>query len=224
MRAVITLGVVLILGTPTPAHAYPPCGPYDNPNETHWFCRPYFEVSNERVYVTDLAYVRNVPSNSGIIIATLPKGTFLGLAGFDQVWDGAEWWWNVQTNEGTNGWLEQQFLESAAPPIACYIQLPKIYLIIDGQRRHVVDWDTFLALGYNEYSYDACGDAANYPEGAPITRLLKGSGEEIYYMENGVRHHIVDMDVFTAHGFKIADISVIPDRVLGYWPIGEPLK
>lgn len=116
----------------------------------------------------------------------------------------------------------------AANPLAsstapCFIELPKIYLDINHVRHHISDWDTFLNLGYKQTDIVPCADAASDPEGTPITRLLKGSGDEVYWMDNGQRRHIPNMDTFTALGFQIGAITVLPDDALAWWPLGAPL-
>lgn len=105
----------------------------------------------------------------------------------------------------------------------CYIELPAIYLVIDKVCHHIADWDTFLNLGYKQSDITPCGEAANDPEGSPITRLLKGSGDEVYWMQDGVRRHIPDMDTFTSLGFQVKNITVLPDEVVNGWPLGNPI-
>jgi len=99
----------------------------------------------------------------------------------------------------------------------------KVYLIIDGTRRHIVDWDTFLNLGYQQSQIIPCDADNSDPEGAPITRLFKGSDAPIYWLENGRRRHIPDMDTFAALGFRTSDVSDIPDDLLSLWTLGTPL-
>jgi len=108
-------------------------------------------------------------------------------------------------------------------PAPCYIELPKIFLVFENVRHHINDWPTFLNLGYKQSDIVQCGDAANYPEGEPITNLLKGSGDEVYLMKSGVRHHIPDMFTFNALGYQVADITIVPDYVLTWWPLGNDL-
>lgn len=99
----------------------------------------------------------------------------------------------------------------------------KIYFL-DGRERHVVDEETFLNLGYQE-SDIVVGSSMemSYPEGAPFTRLLKGPGEEVYWMEDGYRRHIPDMDTFRQLGYRSEDIFQVSDDLLRSWPLGEPL-
>jgi hypothetical protein len=119
--------------------------------------------------------------------------------------------------------VQAQSQSNAALPTACQIEWPKVYLLVDHTRRHIVDWNTFLNLGYLTPDIVPCGDAADDPEGAPITTLFKGSGPEVYLMENGLRRHIPDMDTFTASGFHSADMTVLPDDIVALWPLGTPL-
>lgn len=112
---------------------------------------------------------------------------------------------------------------SPASMTLCKQDGPDVYLVIDQEHRHIVDWDTFLNLGFKQEQIVACDAMAGYPEGAPITRLLKGSGESVYWMESGIRRHIPDMETLHALGFQTKDISIVPDNVLELWPLGEPL-
>ena len=98
-----------------------------------------------------------------------------------------------------------------------------MYLVVDTTRRHILDWDTFLNLGYKTSDIVPCGGAQQYPEGMPITRLIKGATEPVYWMEKGVRRHIPDMATFATLGFQVEDISVLPDAIVALWPMGNPL-
>ncbi len=107
--------------------------------------------------------------------------------------------------------------------VPCIIDGPEVYLVIDNTRRHIIDWDTFLNLGYQQPDIVPCGTSATYPEGDPITKLLKGSDAPVYWMENGVRRHIPDMATFSAMGFQISEITLLPDNILSRWPLGDPM-
>jgi dipeptidyl aminopeptidase/acylaminoacyl peptidase len=90
----------------------------------------------------------------------------------------------------------------------------------------VVDQETFANLGYGEKDVASSisdGTQMGYPLGAPFTRLLKGSGEEVYWMENGFRRHIPDMDTFRQLGYRPEDIFLVSDELLRSWPPGESL-
>jgi hypothetical protein len=112
---------------------------------------------------------------------------------------------------------------SSSAPLLCKMETPEVYLVFDDTRHHIVDWDTFLNLGYKQGQITACGSMFQYPEGNPITRLLKGSSDPVYWMENGLRRHIPDIDTFLALGYHQEDITQVPDDLLNTWPLGEPL-
>ena len=97
---------------------------------------------------------------------------------------------------------------------------------LDGIQRHPVDQETFLNLGYPANDIAAGiwdGTQMSYPQGAPLTRLLKGSGDKVYWLENGFLRHIPDMETFRQLGYRQADIFQVPDDRLMSWPLGEPL-
>jgi hypothetical protein len=102
---------------------------------------------------------------------------------------------------------------------------PDVYLVQLGcvYRRRIVDWETFLHLGFEQSDILTNTGYEHYIEGPPITRLLKGTGEQVYWMENGQRRHIPDMETFSHLGYRQEDISELPDRVLNSWPLGDPL-
>lgn len=105
----------------------------------------------------------------------------------------------------------------------CKAETPAVYLVIDETRRHVADLETFMQLGYTVDDIQACGAAMDLPQGQPITRLLKGSGEDVFWMEAGHRRLIPDMETLTALGLDPTQIVEVPDDVLAGWPLGEPL-
>ncbi len=113
---------------------------------------------------------------------------------------------------------------NASLPTPCLGDAPNVYLIINGYRDHIVDWETFLNLGYLQSDIVPCSASdMSDPLGQPITRLFKGSDPAVYWLKDGVRHHIPDMDTFTALGFQTSQISVLPDSVLALWPLGGGL-
>lgn len=109
-------------------------------------------------------------------------------------------------------------------PFLCQISNPEVYLVFDAERHHIVDWETFLNLGFKQELILTCGASAAYAEGPPITRLLKGSGDPVYWLENGLRRHIPDMETFRALGYHEQDIVVVPNELLATWPLGEPIS
>ena len=97
---------------------------------------------------------------------------------------------------------------------------------LDGIQRHRVNQETFLNLGYPASNIaDGVWDGTqmSYPQGAPLTRLLKGSDDRVYWMEDGFRRHIPDMETFRQLGYRQEDIFQVADGRLMTWPLGEPL-
>jgi hypothetical protein len=57
----------------------------------------------------------------------------------------------------------------------------------------------------------------------PNGTLIKGSGPDIYLIENGVRRLIPDMETFNAMGFNWNNVINVDDQRLGSMPLGSPL-
>jgi len=57
----------------------------------------------------------------------------------------------------------------------------------------------------------------------PNGTLIKGSGSDIYLIENGVRRVIPDMETFNAMGFNLGSVINVDDQRLGALPSGSPL-
>ncbi|MBN1430715.1 MAG: hypothetical protein JXB07_20265 [Anaerolineae bacterium] len=112
---------------------------------------------------------------------------------------------------------------SPASMTLCKQDDPKVYLVIYKERRHIVDWETFLALGFKREQIIPCGTMADYVEGSPLTVLLKGSSDPVYWMEGGLRRYIPDMETFFTLGYRQEDIAQVPDDLLEAWPLGSPL-
>jgi len=101
----------------------------------------------------------------------------------------------------------------------------RLYLLDRGQKRPIPNLVVFRALGYSEADVLLVPDAelARYPTGDPLSVLLKGSGPEIYLMEDGRRRHIPDMTTFEALGFRLEDVVHVSDELLYFYPEGTPL-
>jgi hypothetical protein len=57
----------------------------------------------------------------------------------------------------------------------------------------------------------------------PNGTLIKGSGQDVYVMENGVRRLIPDLETFNAMGFNSGNIISVDDQKLGSIPLGIPI-
>jgi hypothetical protein len=58
-----------------------------------------------------------------------------------------------------------------------------------------------------------------FPDGTSI----KGSGPDVYLIQNGVRRLVPDMETFNAMGFNFANIIKVDDQRLGGIPLGTPI-
>lgn len=122
MRRLILMCISLLMAGlfTLPALAYPPCGPYNRPNDDGTqFCRPAYMISNETVTIAKsvpFAWLRETPSSTAKPLATVHPGTTLRMHSPANTppqshWDGYQWWWQVKdVNKGTIGWVEQASL------------------------------------------------------------------------------------------------------------------
>ena len=106
--------------------------------------------------------------------------------------------------------------------------LPGVYRVMeDGAIRHVVDWPTFLALGYGaDHIVDVPDESlAAYPLGQPLTRwLLAASDAQLYWLDAGERFPIPNLDVLHALGGDVQRLSLVSDETLAQFPLAsEPL-
>jgi hypothetical protein len=55
-------------------------------------------------------------------------------------------------------------------------------------------------------------------------QLVKGSGPEVFLIQNGTRRWITDSKSFDAYGFKFRDVKEIFDSELNKYPMGTPIS
>ena len=58
----------------------------------------------------------------------------------------------------------------------------------------------------------------------PKADLIKGTGPEVYILENGVRHWIPSPEIFEHFQYKWANIKILPDNLLRSYPLGTKLS
>lgn len=99
----------------------------------------------------------------------------------------------------------------------------KIYLIEDGRKRWITDSTTFVARGYDwgkviivdKLELGIYWDGENISGGSGAIRegsLVKGSGPEVYLIENGKRRWIQDERAFAQYGFDWSEITRVNDQ------------
>jgi hypothetical protein len=114
---------------------------------------------------------------------------------------------------------------------------PQVYVMQGGVRRHVVDGDVFTACGYSWAAlyYPPDSSLNSIPMGSPLTgtpcpvfspspsRLLKGAGPEVYFIQSGLRRHIPNGPTLTARGFRYGSVDFVDDSYLDDIPAGRPM-
>lgn len=110
----------------------------------------------------------------------------------------------------------------------------KIYLIENGQKRWITDSATFVSRGYDwnkvivisemeSYIYES-GENIKTESGSIQERsLVKGSGAEVYLIENGRRRWIRDEKTFNHFNFDWGSILQVSDQELFKFAEGETL-
>lgn len=102
----------------------------------------------------------------------------------------------------------------------------EIFALDQGVKRHIRNIDTF---NHFRFRWDSISFLSNefinsIPSSSFISRLIKGSGERVYLMENGQRRWISSMQVFRNRGYSWSDIGQVSDSLLFSYPEGAPLR
>ena len=107
----------------------------------------------------------------------------------------------------------------------------EVYLIEGNSKRWITSAPVFIS---NDYKWEdivivADSELNLYPNGKDVLisdfnfdkKLLKGSGPEVYLMENGKKRWITSVDAFRSNGYKWEDVMIIANRELGAYPEGD---
>lgn len=97
-------------------------------------------------------------------------------------------------------------------------------LMEDGSIRHISDWATYLALGFEPGDLITISDdeLATYPLEAPLTRWVIGETDQsLYLLQNGQRYHIPDAETLNLTGASWQDVTVISDDLLTSFPLAD---
>lgn len=107
---------------------------------------------------------------------------------------------------------------------------PKVYLLVNGIRRHIPDPTTLSSMGLDGVPIQAVSDSdlRKFPKGNPLPainkRLLQAPGKPaVFYMENGYRRHIPDQQTFIQMGFNANQIQSIDYDSLNDIPLASAL-
>lgn len=100
---------------------------------------------------------------------------------------------------------------------------PAVYRLMEnGQLRHIQDWATFLALGYQPGNIVQLSDQelASYPLGRPLTRWITGQdGGTVYFLLRGKRYPIPDARTMQITGGSALDVVAVPEEFLDRFPL-----
>jgi hypothetical protein len=100
-------------------------------------------------------------------------------------------------------------------------------LMENGHLRHIRDWATFLALGYEPGDILELPDdqLADYPLDPALTRWVTGETDSTrYFLRRGQRYPVPDALTFALTGGHPDDVTTIPDTLLAAFPLAdEPL-
>jgi hypothetical protein len=113
----------------------------------------------------------------------------------------------------------------------------EVYAMEGGIKRHVSSPAVLADCGYGWDAVYVIPDSrlSGIPTGAvlsgppcphlspPNGALIKGSGNEVYVMEAGIKRHVPNAATFGAYGYHWGNINGVPDSSLDAIPTGEPL-
>jgi len=112
----------------------------------------------------------------------------------------------------------------------------KVYAIENGKRRWITTPEIFISSGYKwkdivivaDFELNIFPNGENIanlnPSLKPNGSLLKGSGNEVYLIENGKKKWITTAEVFVSNGYKWKDIVIVADFELSLCPEGENIN
>jgi len=109
--------------------------------------------------------------------------------------------------------------------------VPHVYLIKGGLKRHVPNPATFAVLAMKPANLDRVHDSllAQIPPGAPLTsvlhdgQLVRGSANIIYVMQNGLRRHVSSPSVMASCNYNWQAIVTLPNDLIASIPPGAPV-
>ena len=105
----------------------------------------------------------------------------------------------------------------------------KIYEIEDGKRHWISTLELFVSRGFQ---WDQVTEAdedflRSIPEGLPFGvgegSIVKGSGDKVYVIENGLRRWIPTLTTFFVRGYRWENLVVLSDEALNSILLGAPL-
>lgn len=102
----------------------------------------------------------------------------------------------------------------------------QVFVMIDGKKYPVPNAETYnhFGLRWDRIATFGAETLIQYPQANQLTRLIKGSGPEVYLMENGFRRHVTSVSALAKTGFSLSQLTVVPDYFLNAFAVGSPIK
>jgi hypothetical protein len=114
---------------------------------------------------------------------------------------------------------------------------PAVYVMHNGQKRHVTSPDVMTACGYSSAAVlvVADGSLSSLPTGSALTAapcptfapatgtLLQGTGPEVWIARQGLKRHIPNGATLDGMGYKMANLNFVNDYYLSAMPTGKPV-
>ncbi|MFC1656357.1 N-acetylmuramoyl-L-alanine amidase [Patescibacteria group bacterium] len=90
----------------------------------------------------------------------------------------------------------------------------KVYLYLDEENilRWIHDPDVFKAYGFSYSKIEDYNDISEFTIGPTLYNLMQGSSGQVYWVENKLKHWIVNAQAFNAWNFDWDKISTLPDN------------
>ena len=105
----------------------------------------------------------------------------------------------------------------------------RIYEIEDGKRHWISTLELFVSRGFqwNLVTEVDAGFLRSIPEGLPFGvgegSIVRGSGDKVYVIENGLRRWIPTLTTFFVRGYRWENLVVLSDEALNSILLGAPL-
>ena len=105
----------------------------------------------------------------------------------------------------------------------------KIYEIEDGKRHWISTLELFVSRGFqwNQVTEADGSFLRSIPEGLPFGvaegSIVRGNGDKVYVIENGLRRWIPTLTTFFVRGYRWESLVVLSDEALNAIRLGAPL-
>ena len=102
---------------------------------------------------------------------------------------------------------------------------PEVYAIANGKKYHIASLGAFQNWGFSFGNVLQLGKEMPplLGNGTEVTRVVKGGGPAVYYIENGKRRHVISASRLSSVSTSMAELSQIDDNLINLLPQGPDL-